>query len=235
MSNYIQNINIKVEDYLPEDFNLSANWKDNMVRLNDIHEMGNQVRIAKGFPEKGLEHFLRSPSVNEFFLSIQRKENLANSIPADSAELEIIDGIVANRDSLNLTVIKNKRGRYGGSWGHPLIALKLAAWMDSDLEVEIYTQFLEHKILEKRIESSDAWNKLRHAYATMVGESYRFYHFINIANAISNKIGVSDWDTASADQLEKRTKIQDTLSFLIDSKVITSKEGLFKTITKITV
>ena len=76
---------------------------------------------------------------------------------------------------------------------------------------------------------------MRHAYATMVGESYRFYHFINIANAISNKIGVSDWDTASADQLEKRTKIQDTLSFLIDSKVITSKEGLFKTITKITV
>ena len=192
MANYIQNINISIDNILPENLSLSANWKDHMIRLNDIHEMGNQVRVAKGLTEKGLEHFLRSPSVNEFFLSIQRKEDAANSIPADSAELEIVDGIVTNRESLNLTVIKNKRGRYGGSWGHPLIALRLAAWMDSDLEVEIYSQFLEHKIIEKRIESSSAWHKLTDSYSRMIGESYRFYHFIHIANAISDKLQCND-------------------------------------------
>ena len=235
MANYIQEINISIDNILPDNLSFSANWKDHMIRLNDIHEMGNKVRIAKGLPEKGLEHFFRSPSVNEFFLSIQRKENTANSIPAESAELEIIDGIVVNRESLNLTVIKNKRGRYGGSWGHPLIALRLAAWMDSDLEVEIYSQFLEHKIVEKRIESSDAWNKLRHSYSDMIGESFRFYHFVHIANAISEKLNCDDWDTANSETLAKRTKIQDTLSFLMDSKVIKSREALLKTISKIEV
>lgn len=235
MSNYIQEINISIDNILPEDFSLSANWKDHMIRLNDIHEMGNKVRVAKGLSEKGLENFLRSPSVNEFFLSIQRKEDTANSIPVDSTELEIIDGRVSNIDSLNLTVIKNKRGRYGGTWGHPLIALRLAAWMDSDLEVEIYSQFLEHKIVEKRIESSDAWNKLRHSYSTMIGESFRFYHFVHVANAISEKLNCNDWDTADSDTLAKRTKIQDTLSFLMDSKVIKSREALLKTISKMTI
>lgn len=232
MSNYIQNINIRVEDFLPEDFSLSANWKNHMLRLNDIHQAGNAIRVSKGLTEKGLEHFLRSPDVNEFFLSVQRKVNTENSITAESAELEIADGIVTNRNELNLTVVNSKRGKYGGTWAHPLIALRLAAWMDTDLEVEIYTKFLEHKILEKRIESSDAWNKLRYSYSNMIGESFRFYHFVHIADAISKKLSCDDWDTADETTLGKRTRVQDNLSFLMDTKMIKTREQLLKVINK---
>ena len=235
MANYIQNINIQVEDYLPEDFSLSSNWKDHMVRINEIHQAGNSIRASKGLTEKGLEHFFRSPDVNEFFLSVQRKVNAENSITAESAELEVADGIVTNRNELNLTIINSKRGKYGGTWAHPLVALRLAAWLDPDLEVEIYSRFLENKIIERRVESSDAWNKLRYSYSSMVGDSFKWFHFVHIADAIGKKLECDDWDTADEETLIKRTKIQDTLSFLMDSKVIKNREQVLRTINKMEV
>lgn len=51
----------------------------------------------------------RYSSHNEFFLSIQRKEDTANSIPVDSTELEIIDGRVSNIDSLTEVITYRRR------------------------------------------------------------------------------------------------------------------------------
>jgi hypothetical protein len=232
MSNYIQEINIKVEDLLPENFVINANWKDHTIKLNELEAAANKIRIAKGEEASrvgdDLNHFKASPVIGRFLRSLEMKEGIRNTNYADSAYLE-------NNEEVSSPLIINKRGRYGGTWAHPLVALRFAAWMDSDLEVEIYSQFLEHKIIEKRIESSDTWNKLRHSYSTMIGESFRFYHFVHIANAISDKLNCTDWDTADSDTLAKRTKIQDTLSFLMDSKVIKSREALLKTISKMTI
>lgn len=130
----------------------------------------------------------------------------------------------------------SKRGKYGGTWSHPLIALRFAAWLDPELEVEIYHQFLESKILEKRVKSSDAWNKIRDSYTNMVGrETFKFYDFIHIANAISSKLSCNDWNSATEETLSKRTQIQDMLSALMDTKIIKTKEQLLKTINKIEV
>jgi hypothetical protein len=217
-----------VEDLLPENFVINANWKDHTIKLNELEEAANAIRVAKGeepFREGSeLNHFKASPVVKRFMRSLEAKEGYYT----DSVYLE-------NNDEVSSPLIINKRGRYGGTWAHPLVALRFAAWLDPDLEVEIYSQFLEHKIIEKRIESSDTWNKLRHSYSTMIGESFRFYHFVHIANAISDKLNCNDWDTADSDTLAKRTKIQDTLSFLMDSKVIKSREALLKTISKMTI
>jgi hypothetical protein len=60
-----------------------------------------------------------SSSVNEFFPSIQRKEDTSISIPVDSTELEIIDGRIYNIESLNLTVIQNKRLTPAGNFPYP--------------------------------------------------------------------------------------------------------------------
>lgn len=235
MANYIQNINIQVEDYLPEDFNLSANWKNHSIRLNELEDAANKILAAKGRSTfttgDKLDSFRRSNEVEAFVRSLERRELTSNTV-------NLSENNNQSRNSNNYfssPLIISKIGRYGGTWAHPLIALRFAAWLDPDLEVEIYKRFLENKIIEKRVESSDAWNKLRYSYSSMVGDSYRFYHFVHIANAIGEKLECDNWDTADEETLVKRTKIQDTLSFLMDSKVIKNREQVLKTISKMEV
>ena len=235
MSNYVQEINITVENYLPEDFSISANWKNHTIRLNDLEDAANKIRTAKreetfAIGDK-LDSFKRSNEIEAFVRSLERKESNSNSVNLTENNNSPRNG----SNYFSSPLIISKTGRYGGTWVHPLIALRFAAWLDPDLEVEIYTRFLEHKIIEKRVESSDTWNKLRYSYSRMIGQSFKFYHFVHIANAISEKLNCDDWDTADTGTLDKRTKIQDTLSFLIDSKVITTREGVLRTINKMEV
>lgn len=226
MSNYIQEINLSIQDYLPENFVISANWKNHTIKLNDLEEAANAIRVSKGeelFREGSeLNHFKASPVVKRFMRSLEAKEGYYT----DSVYLE-------NNDEVSSPLIINKRGRYGGTWAHPLIALRFAAWLDPDLEVEIYNQFMIHKITEHRDESAQGFNALRRAYYDKTNGAAPRHHYIQFSNAIKQKLNCTDWNTADTETLERRTKLENQLATLLDSGIINTYTDVITTIEKL--
>ena len=225
MANNIQEINLKVADYLPENFIISANWKNHTIRLNQLEEAANTVRVAKGEePFKAgseLNHFKESPVVKGFIRSLEASEGYS----PDSGE--------NNNLAVSSPLIISKKGKYGGTWAHPMIALRFAAWLDPDLEVEIYKQFMLHKITEHRDESAQGFNALRRAYYDKTNGTAPPYHYIQFSNAMQKKLNCTDWDLADTETLSRRTTLENQLATLLDSGIINTYNDVINTIEKL--
>lgn len=230
MANYIQEINLKVEDYLPENFVITANWKDHTIKLNQLEDAANTIRVAKGQEPfrvgSELSNFKTSPVIKKFVSALDASISGQNLIYIDSMYLE-------NSDEVSSPLIINKRGRYGGTWVHPLIALRFAAWLDPDLEVEIYKQFMLNKITERRDESAQGFNSLRRAYYDKTDGSAPMHHYIQFSNAMQKKLNCTNWDTADTETLERRTKLENQLATLLDSGIINTYNDVMNTIEKL--
>ena len=235
MSNYIQEINLSIQDYLPENFVINANWKNHTIKLNDLEEAANKIRIAKGEEASrvgdDLNHFKASPVIGRFLRSLEMKEGIRNTNYADSAYLE--NSLTDRREEVSSPLIINKRGRYGGTWAHPLVALRFAAWLDPDLEVEIYNQFMIHKITEHRDESAQGFNSLRRAYYDKTNGAAPRHHYIQFSNAIQQKLNCNNWDTADTETLSRRTTLENQLATLLDSGIINTYTDVITTIEKL--
>ena len=225
MSNYIQEINLSIQDYLPENFVISANWKNHTIRLNQLEEAANAIRVAKGEePFKAgseLNHFKESTVVKGFIRSLEVSEGYS----PDSGEI--------NNLAVSSPLIISKKGKYGGTWAHPLIALRFAAWLDPDLEVEIYKQFMLHKITEHRDESAQGFNALRRAYYDKTNGTAPRHHYIQFSNAMQKKLNCTDWDTADTETLSRRTTLENQLATLLDSGIINTYNDVINTIEKL--
>lgn len=71
---------------------------------------------------KQLVHFWSNRETDEYLLALARSMEL---IPRNSDEFDI--GLV--RDAYD-ALVESKMGRYGGTWGHPKLAVFFARWLD---------------------------------------------------------------------------------------------------------
>ena len=206
-----------------------ANPDTGMVCLNDIYELGNRVRELRGYSRKSLRDFIRSKSVVEFLISLEKKENItmgaSHSLEFDSK------GRVLNIEELNLKYFHTREGINGGTWTHPLVALKALGNLDTDIEVLAYEQLYTLGIMGQRIDSSDSFKELNTTYRNC--HSWRVvnsFEYSNIANAVADKVGMpkkpkgqkdfNRWNSATAEQLGLRSMIQDNLVYLLETKQI---------------
>lgn len=233
MANNIQEINLSIQDYLPENMVISANWKNHTIRLNDLEEAANAIRVAKGEEPFAigdrLKSFRRSNEIEAFTRSLERSLIDSNSVSATQNNNQSRD--VSNYFSSPLII--SKTGRYGGTWAEPMIALRFAAWLDPDLEVEIYKQFMIHKITERRDESAQGFNALRRAYYDKTNGAAPRHHYIQFSNAMQKKLNCTDWDTADTETLSRRTTLENQLATLLDSGIINTYNDVIEMIEKL--
>ncbi len=130
--------------------------KTMMGSLNDILTIGNSYRLAKGLRELELKEYLYRESTWEL---IEATENKINENSLNGENLTIIDFDKYRRTNgqidypklmKNFSVIKTKRGKGGGTWGHLYIMLDLATQLDANFKVLVFETFIKSKILEWR-------------------------------------------------------------------------------------
>lgn len=207
-----------------------------LVRLGDIYKLGNQVRNLRGRRTKYLRDFIRSKDTVNYLIALEEVENGTMGI---SHTLEFdTKGRVENMEALNLKYFKKREGRYGGTWVHPLVALEALGQLDERVRVLAYKQLYELNILGRRIESSEAFKKLNSSFENRVGKENVFkWSYKHFADAIRAKAGlpkppkgVNPWNDATPEQLAIRTKIEDTVSFMLDSNLLKTREEVLNTI-----
>lgn len=167
--------------------NIIIGHKTLMGKVSDLMAIGNLIREIKGLQPKDLQVFLRRQSTWEFIAETQvifnqeeaMKSNDSNSVL--TTQLDSIDfkgfldnaGQVAYKPLMTQfpDVIQSKRGKYGGTWMHLNLMLKLAMWLDPELEARVIHTFVTQNILADRVERGESLNDLNKLIDTLPDRS----------------------------------------------------------------
>lgn len=226
MSNNLLSVNVEynIDENQQIADAITADTTNSLVRLNDVFDIGNRIREARGEPPALMKTFIGSKDTIRFLIALEEREaqKAGNFNYRDSRTLEEgTNGTVKNVSALNLKYLRTRKGRHrAGTWAHPLVALKAAAWCDAHLEVRILEEFLENRIIEKRIESAQGYRSLSDAYKARAGEWFRKGHLIQFAKAFKKKLNCNDWDNADSETLEKRASLEQKLVELLDANIL---------------
>lgn len=203
-----------------------ADAKTGMVSLNDIFEVGNTRRVAKGLPAKELKKFFENDDTIEFMDALVKHENVDILNGEKIAQLE-------NPTSKDILTI-SKRGRYGGTWGHLLLAVKLATWLDKDFEVQVYKTFVEGKLFDFRLLGIDNYKLL---CSSMSRKFYcDSYDYSDVATEINKKCNngefIKGWNYRNATpEIQKlRNDLMDFVIRMLDMEMIRSKNDVLRVI-----
>jgi len=126
-------------------------------------------------------------------------------------------------------VIKTKRGKGGGTWGHLYIMLDLATTLDADFKVLVFETFVKSKILEWRDIGGDNYILLNKAIDTLTDRKNKNNHvvYIQVAKQFRQKLELIDTKgynvkEAIAETQQRRANWEDKLVSMIEVELITS-------------
>jgi len=137
------------------------------------------------------------------------------------ANQEMIDFIVKSREESQAEIEKKYgnsiikgRGRSAQTWVHPLIFIDIALAINPKLKLEVYEWIFDH-LIKFRNDSGDSYKEMSAALFTRFGNVREFQKYIaSVADEIRDALNVSDWQTATEQQLEKRDKIHRSIKLL---------------------
>lgn len=202
--------------------------KSQMGNLKQVWEIGNTYRRAKGLAPKDMHAWLKSRDLMEYVMELEIKmfgeSNIQLGEQRESA---------ANQTSL----VETRRGKHGGTWAHLYILIDAATYLDPKFKVEVYQTFIEGKILQHRDESGDAYIAMNIALDLTIPEvdrKARVTRYRMLANSIADAVGVPEgekrWNRASYEQLEKRTKLEASVTMVLRIDIIKDFDHLLQTI-----
>ena len=227
-------------------FTLPIGHKTQMGSLNALWAYGNGLRKAKGLNELDMRNYLRSPDTIEFLLAVEKRygmgiskcvesTQLENPINTDSSELLPKQDLTIEYDRKTgyakviggeLSIIKTKRGKYGGTWAHLQVLTHAAGKLSADFLVEIIHVFLNDKILGWRDIGGDNYISLNIAIDKFLpgreATNSNMGIYINTAKLLKAKILGDDgkWNSATPIQLTKRAKFEEKLIGFLEMNLV---------------
>lgn len=188
---------------------IKANFDGHAMQFNDAGWF-NATAAAEKFG-KLPANWLSLPSTDSYIDSMSRALNVGKS-----------------------DIIKTSRGRNGGTWLHPKLAVAFARWLSDDFAVWCDLQI--DKIIHGERETID-WGMMRHASKSsnkvaneilqMVrneqGKETKHFHYANEAKlvnfALTGKFEPIDRDSLSAEDLDLLASLENRNSVLIGREV----------------
>lgn len=178
---------------------ISQMSKSEFFSATDLVRAGDKWRVLNGLCVFNLSQYLGLNSTKEFIVELENKYGSC-----------IIKG----------------RGRNANTWVHPLLFIDIALAINSKLKIEVY-EWLFDNLIKYRNDSGDSYKEMCAALYTRYSNKRDFQVFITkTANSIKESLGVSDWDTATETQLDKRHTIHNNIKLL--SKVLTDPESIVR-------
>ena len=210
-----------------------------MGSLNHLWEYGNSLRVAKGLNEKDLQEFMRSSDLMEFVEALECKYgDRGENLNMEKIPYLKVDQLGRSAGLSNSKFFKTKRGKGGGTWAHVMILLRAAAYLDKRFEVEVYDTFINSKILQWRDDSGDQYLELNSAIDAHLPNRNGKDNtgiFIQVAKRLKSKIlpNGDDWNTATYQQLEERTKFEKSLIQFLQFGMVRDYDHLKEIIDKL--
>lgn len=172
---------------------VQQNHKTGFFNTQQIIELGNRYRKSTGLSPVRLDSYLSSNKTKEFIKQILEEESIT-------------------------LVMETKRGRYGGTWMHPLLFIDFAMYISPSFKYTALT-WLTDNLLKNRDESGDNYKRMVHALDVNYAIGGRIgLEIPKMARRIKYALNVDDWNKANDEQLKKRKLIHDAIIFGSDFK-----------------
>lgn len=172
------------------------NHKSRMFNANDLHVVGNELREQAGLPKKQAAAYFNLESTKELINQICIVENLTSD-----------------------DVKKSTRGKFGGTWVHPILFADMAMWYSPELKVKILKWVMDG-LLDVRDNSGDGYKKMSSALSKAFPKEFCPLKIAEVANTIAAECRVGNgsdrWNKASESQLAKRDRIQEAVTLIAD-------------------
>lgn len=175
------------------DGEITQNHKTGWFNATELLSIANKYRETQGELPKRINDYLKKQETREFIATIAKKEEISE-------------------------VVKVTQGRYGGTWVHPLILIDIAMWLSMDFKYQAM-QWLQDRLLEYRDVSGDDYKKLSSVICTKINPARAGVVIPDIARKIKDRVGISDWNSASEFDLQRRTQIQKDIILLCKTSV----------------
>ena len=155
--------------------------------------------------------------------------------------------IIAEEEGLNKDQIKtSKRGKYGGTWVHPLIFVDFLMWISPEFHYAglklIYDNVIKYR--------DAGGNSFRKVNAALLDNGYikSGFEYSQLAKEVGQRCNAPtlvedkpngkqkikyDWNSASQDILEKRDELQTKLVGLINLKIMPDVRAIIESIDKL--
>ena len=177
---------------------MSIEHKTAMGNLADVFSIGNRYRILSGKSPANITLFCSNSSTQEFLDSVAKRLNV-------------------DKSTLLYTVGRGKNSRVVANI---FLIIYAAEYLSPDFHVEVIDTFINSKLLSWRDDSGDHFKglneEIKSAAENMFGKPAHQGHFITMAKIINARIGDSiDWNTATAEQLKERDRIEVGLCTII--------------------
>ncbi len=179
------------------DGKVRQNSKTGMFNVSDIHELGNRYRVKNGMSQKQVASYFNLESTQELIKEIC----IAEAIELDEVKI-------------------SKRGKFGGTWVHPILFIDIAMWYSPKFKASVLRWAIDG-LLSNRNDSGDSFKAMNKELNTNFPEECsQAITYVKVANKISAACrvgtGKKKWEKASVDQLKLRSKIQENVCLLAD-------------------
>jgi hypothetical protein len=167
---------------------IQQDHKTGFLNTKNMIDLGNQYRKSMSLAPVRLDSYLKSNKTKEFIEQILEQEKIT-------------------------TVMNSKRGKYGGTWMHPLLFVDFAMYVSPKFKYLAMSWLSDH-LLSFRDASGDS-------YKAMGSELEKNYHLgarigvviPEIARKIKTALNVEQWNTATEQQLKARDIIHKQIIF----------------------
>jgi hypothetical protein len=167
---------------------ISQNSKNSFFSATDLIRAGNAWRIANYLSPIDLTAWLRKQSTKDFIEELERQ----------------------------FPVVKiSARGRGQHTWLHPYLFIDLALDINPKLKVQVYS-WLYDSLIQYRNSSGDSYKKMCSTLGRWIPRYQCPEAFQAVADIIRINCGVSNWQTATQEQLQLRDKIHEYVILLSD-------------------
>ena len=188
---------------------LSIEHKTAMGNLADVFAIGNKHRILTNKSSANITHFCNAVGTQEFLDSVAKRLNVEKS-------------------TLLYTVGTGKKARV---MANIFLIIYAAEYLSPDFHVEVIDTFINSKLLSWRDDSGDHFKGLNEEIKTvsenLLGKPAHKGHFITLAKIVNARIGDKlDWNTATAEQLKERDRIETGLCTVIKLGLVKDWEHL---------
>ena len=152
-----------------------------MVNLNDVLKAGNEYRVKAGLrPYDEIRDILRMPSIAEYVMVVENKlrdRALGNDYGVTHKQKERIledskAGILPELEldkqgrvkyPKKMLAVKKRRGRYGGTWAHVKVAVRVGIEINPEFADAVIDTFINQQLLQRRDEGGEAFKALMEA------------------------------------------------------------------------
>lgn len=218
---------MKTQKIMVRDFGFGTvrqNHKTGWVCLTDILTAGNILRVQKGLEPRRMDKFFVLGDTQEYLQEMARIADRQELDFMDYSKLTPSPPLESSQESSTCELAfspkdfyESRRGRYGGTWGHPFLTIKLTSYLNKEFEIKMHAALYDG-LLAARDSGGDSYRRMCDALDSAFG--LKAMGDPMVYSKIGTRIQFTvlydfkrgAWEQASEKQLKSRDDLQDKLA-----------------------